>query len=222
MADKNLIGIIGIGRFGLSLARGLLGEGKTIIAIDRELSSLEPLRNQVDDLLVIENLTMEELKAAGIDNCSTVIVSIGKNIEANLLATMNAIELGVPRVISKAMNEEHGRLLRRIGAETVNPEVEMGQKLAKTLTAKLTLDVLPIGEDFSIIELVMNDKFADKNIMELNFRGKYNINIVAIVRDEKAHGSINPTTVLKAGDILVVSGDNKAVKEFEAINSKNV
>ncbi|MCH3915951.1 MAG: TrkA family potassium uptake protein [Spirochaetia bacterium] len=222
MSDNNLFGVIGIGRFGLSLARGLLEEGKTVIAIDKDQASLEPLRNQVNDLMVMERLTIEELKSAGIENCATVIVCIGKNIEANLLATMNAIELGVPRVIAKALNEEHGRLLRRIGAEIVNPEVEMGAKLAKTLTAKLTLDVLPIGEDFSIIELVMNDKYADKTVREVNFREKFHINIVAIVRDDKANGYIAPSTMLKAGDILVVSGDNNAVNAFEAMNSKNL
>ncbi len=220
MADNNLYGIIGIGRFGLALAQNLLDEGKTIIAIDKEQNKLFPLKNNVNQLIHMSELTKDSLKDAGIGECGVVIVCIGKDIEANILATLNAIELGVSRVYAKAISDDHSRILEKIGAIVVNPEVDMGTKLAKKLSAKLTLDILPIGKDFSIIEVEINEKFTNKTIKELNFRAKFKINIIAIVRDNKANGNIGPETKLYEKDILVVSGNNHDISAFEQKNSK--
>jgi trk system potassium uptake protein TrkA len=220
MADNNLYGIIGVGRFGLSLAENLTNSGKTIIAIDKDSQKLTPLKNTIDHLLTLEELSRDSLRDAGIAECGTVIVCIGKDIEANILATLNAIELGVPRVYAKAISDDHSRILEKIGASVVNPEVEMGAKLAKTLSAKLTLDVLPIGEDFSIVEVQCNEKFFGKSVIDLDFRKKYGVNIVATVRDGKAHGNILPTTIIEEGDILVLSGNNEHINNFQNKNSQ--
>ncbi|MGD1821740.1 MAG: potassium channel family protein [Pleomorphochaeta sp.] len=220
MADNNLYGIIGVGRFGLALAENLLENGKTIIAIDKDQNKLYPLKTSVNQLIHMSEVTKESLKEAGIADCGTVIVCIGKDTEANILATLNAIELGVPRVIAKAISNDHSRILEKIGASVVNPEIDMGAKLAKTLSAKLTLDVLPIGEDFSIIEIAINDKYANKSIKELNFRAKFGINIIAIVRENKANGYILPETELHENDILVISGNNHDISAFEQQNSR--
>jgi trk system potassium uptake protein TrkA len=220
MADNNLYGIIGIGRFGLSLAENLTDSGKTIIAIDKDPSKLTPLKNTVDHLLTLDELTKDTLYEAGIAECGTVIVCIGKDIESNILATLNAIELGVPRVFAKAISTEHSRILEKIGASVVNPEVEMGAKLAKTLSAKFTLDFLTIGEDFSIVEIKCNDKFTDQTVIDLNLRKRFGVNIVAIVRDKKTKGNILPNTVILKNDIIVISGNNKNISAFEIYNSK--
>ncbi|MBK5200594.1 MAG: TrkA family potassium uptake protein [Spirochaetaceae bacterium] len=220
MADNNLFGIIGLGRFGLALAEGLKNNEKTIIAIDKDPSKLTPLKTTVNQLLTLQELSRESLRDAGIAECGTVVVCIGKDIEANILATLNAIELGVPRVFAKAISDDHSRILEKIGAKVINPEIEMGTKLAKTLSAKLTLDVLPIGEDFSIIEIQSNERYAGQTVQELNFRQKFNVNIVAIVRAGKAHGNIGPATKLEKDDILVLSGNNKHISDFETKNSK--
>lgn len=220
MADNNLYGIIGVGRFGLALAEKLLDDGKTIIAIDKDQNKLYPLRTRVNQLIHMSELSKDSLVEAGIQDCGSVIVCIGKDVEANILATLNAIEIGVPRVIAKAISNDHSRILEKIGANVVNPEVDMGAKLAKTLTSNLTLDILPIGEDFSIIEVEINNKFANKTIQDLHFRNKFGINIVAIVRDDKANGNILPDTLINEGDLIVISGNNHDIREFESENSK--
>ena len=220
MADANSYGIIGLGRFGLALAENLLEDNKTIIAIDKDQSKLLPLKSSVNQLIHLGDITKEALLESGIGDCGTVIVCIGKDVEANILATLNAIELGVPLVYAKAISNDHGRVLEKIGARVVNPEVDMGAKLAKTLSARLTLDVLPICEDFSILEIQLNDRFTNKTIAEVNFRGKFGINVVAIVRDEKANGYIMPDTELQKEDILVISGNNRDISAFEKENSK--
>ncbi len=134
-----------------SLSWSLLANGKIIIAIDKDQTKLNPLKNSVNQLLNLDNLDKETLIEAGIKDCGTVIVCIGKDIEANILATLNAIEIGVPRVIAKAISNDHARVLEKIGANVVNPEVDMGIKLAKTLSAKLTLDVLPLVKIFRLL-----------------------------------------------------------------------
>lgn len=218
--DPNLFGVIGIGRFGFTLASELVKAGKDVIALDVDDSKLQPLKEQVSHLYQINHVNKETLQEAGITECTAVIVCIGKDVESNLLATLNAIDLGVPRVISKAISDDHGRILEKIGAEVIYPEEEMGVRLAKSLSSKMTLDFLALCEDFAIIEVEVAPGFEGKTILECDFRKKYGINVIALIHDEKANGNISPDTVLHQGDQLVVSGNNEGLEAFQKANAK--
>lgn len=216
--DNNLYGVIGLGRFGTSLALELTDAGKDVIVLDIDEGKLQPLKDRIIHLYQIEQINREVLLEAGMHNCGTIIVCIGKDVESNLLATLNAIEIGVPRVIAKAMSPDHGRVLEKIGAEVVFPEVEMGARLAKSLVSKLSLDFLALKDDFSIVELELSSVFDGKTVLETDFRKKYHLNIIVVIHEDKVNGEITPDLVLHERDKIVVSGKNKAIAAFEKAN----
>lgn len=154
--DANSFGIIGLGKFGLALAKELVKAGRDVVVLEKDESKLDVVKGMIEHLYPIEQITQDILVDTGISHCGTVVVCIGKDIESNILTTLNLLELGIPRVISKAMSEDHGRVLRKIGAEVVFPETEMGLRLARSLITLRTLDFLELAEDISIAEVLLS------------------------------------------------------------------
>ena len=110
-------GIIGVGSFGEAVIRTLAAAGKNVIAIDSEEEKLKELGPLVSEVYMMKGVSKEALEDSGIGNCATVIIGMGENLKSSILATMSCIEIGVPRVISKAGSFEHGRILEKLGAE---------------------------------------------------------------------------------------------------------
>lgn len=219
--DQNTFGIIGIGRFGYALADVLLTSGKHVIAIDKDSAPLMKLKDRTRDIHVISVINQDTIRETGLGACSTAIICIGQDVESNLLATINILELGVPRVISKAINDDHGLILKKLGAEVIYPEVDMGVRLGKSLTTKNTLDFLAVNEDFAIVELELSSYFDGKTLIDLDFRNTYGLNVIALIKEGKAQGDILPTTILHVGDVVVVAGANEKLQSFQDINAKH-
>ncbi|MEG1500689.1 MAG: TrkA family potassium uptake protein, partial [Clostridiales bacterium] len=127
-------GIIGLGRFGLALAETLARMGKEIVVLDSHEDKIKMVQDKVSYGFVAKRLDKATLSEAGIQNCQTVIICIGEEVEASILATLNVIELGVPQVIAKAISYDHGKVLSKIGAKVVYPERDMAVRLANMLT----------------------------------------------------------------------------------------
>ena len=217
--NPNSFGIIGLGRFGASLATELVKAGKEVVVLEIDETKLNAVKEFIDHVHPVDHIDREVLLESGISHCGTVIVCIGKDVESNILATLNVIELGVPRVIAKATSLDHGRVLEKIGAEVVFPEIEMGVRLAKSLTSLRTLDFLELDNNFSIAEIHLSDKFNGKTIEELNFRKRHHLNIIAISHDGKTQVTITPDMVLHEEDDIVVIGENDDISQFEKMNS---
>ena len=213
MSD-DIYGVVGLGRFGLAVAKTLLEGGRRIIALDRDPERVKELAKYTDDVFVIPQITKEALIEAGIDHCSTVIVGIGRSIESSLLVALNAIELKVYRVIAKANSDEHARILQMIGAEVVFPEVDMGTRLAKSLRNHMSIDFLSLADDFSIVQTNVPEKFVGKSVVDADLRKRYGVNIIAKISAGHVESDIKPTTVLGYGDILVISGKDKNISAF--------
>lgn len=217
--DPDAYGIIGLGgRFGLSLALELTKAGKQVIVLEIEEEKLNAVKDQLENIYPVKSVSEEVLHESGISHCRTAIVCIGKDIESNILVTMSLIELGIPRVIAKATSMNHGKVLEHIGAEAVFPEVEMGERLARSLVSTGTLDFLELCDDFSIANVTLSDKFAGQSVADLNLRKRYHLNIIVIIRDEKAISEIMPDQQLLEDDVLVVGGSNDAIRKFEQAN----
>lgn len=215
-------GIIGVGYFGRSVARTLAEAGKNVIAIDSNPDILKELGSIVSAVYLVKNVSRAALEDSGIGNCGTVIIGIGEHLEASIMATMNCIEMGVPRVISKAGSEEHGKILEKLGAEVVFPEYDAGERLARNLISHANLDILPLSDDFSIISIDLNPVFAGKTIIDLNWRKKYSVNVIAIIVDGHANATIMPETVVPEGCRVVLSGNNDALEKFRNVNAKGL
>ena len=218
--DPNSYGIIGLGRFGTTVALELAKAGKDVVVLENDVSKIAEIKGQIDHIFPVETITQEVLVESGIAHCATVIVCIGSNIESSILVTLNVIELGVPRVIAKANSEDHGKVLRKIGAEVVFPEVESGIRLAKSLVSMNTLEFLELDDDTSISTLKLSPSFDGRTLQDLNFRKKFHLNIIAIIREHKTNVAVDPTTTQHEDDELVVIGRNDDIARFEKLNIK--
>ena len=208
-------GIIGLGRFGFALAKTLLEAGKEVLIIDNNENKIKQIRNLTENALIAGDLSKETLEETGIQNCDTVIVCIGEKIEASILTTLNIINMGVPRVIAKAMSYEQGSVLEKIGAEVIYPESDMGVRLGNKLLRSRALDFIELRDDITISELKISSKIAGQTVAELDIRKKFKLNIIAIEREEKTLIEITPDCILKENDSIVVIGKKQSISKFE-------
>lgn len=217
MKHKSIIefGIIGLGRFGLALAKTLGDEGKEVLVIDNNESKIKQIRNVTENAFVVENLDKETLEEIGIQNCETVIVCIGEKIDTSILTTLNVISMGVPRVISKAISAEHGSVLERIGAEVIFPERDMAIRLANRLVSSRALDFITLNDDITVSELKLTSKISGKTVVESNIRKKFKLNIIAIEQSGKTQIDITADSMLNEDDLIVVVGKRENIKSFE-------
>lgn len=208
-------GIIGLGRFGYALAETLLKAGKDVLVIDRDENIIKKIRSLTENAFIVDQLNKESLEETGIQNCHTVVVCIGEKIEVSILTTLNVINMGVPKVIAKAISYEQGCVLEKIGAEVVYPERDMGIRLGNKLLYSNLLDFIQLRDDITISELKVTDKISGQTISELNIRRKFNLNIIAIERDSITVVEITPDCILNENDFVVVIGNKSNVEKFE-------
>ncbi len=212
---NQVFGIIGTGRFGLAVAEELLDRGKYVIAIDQDSQRLKPLYETDAEVFVVNDISRESLMDAGIQDADTVIVGIGKDVESSILAALNSLELGVKRVICKVISDDHAKILKKIGADVVFPEIEIGKRTAVRLCEKLAEDILPLSEEFSIIQIRTPKELDGQSVKNIKIRERFGITLIATVKDGKANGSIGPDTILHEDELMVLSGSNKDLDKFQ-------
>ena len=209
-------GVIGLGRFGTALAISLAEAGKEVIAIDQDEDKVKEVRQYTEYAFVADNLSLETLQEIGIQNCDVVVVCIGERLDTSILTTMRVVELGVPRVISKALSAEQGAILEKIGAQVVYPERDMALRLGKKLISKNFLDYVSLDNSIEIRQIKVSDRLVGKTIEETVIRKKYALNIIAIENDRTTNIEVMPDYELKKDDVLVVIGKVNNIDRFEA------
>ena len=212
---EKLYAVIGLGRFGFALAKRLAESGKDLIVIDQSETVINDAVAFTDNAYLMADLSRENLRNVGIQNCDTVIIGIGGDLAVSILTTMIVLQLGVPHVIAKALTEEQGSVLEKIGAEVVYPEREMGIRLANRLLAPRVMEYIALNDDISITEISIPESAQEMTVQEMNVRQRYGLNIIALKRGEEVTVDITPQTVLRAPDILAVVGRHDQVNRFE-------
>ena len=215
MDKKSTIGIIGLGRFGMSLAIELSSKGKNVICLDKDEKKVKEVLNYTDYAYVSEDLSKETLEELGFKECDTIVVCIGEKSDISILTTLNAISLGVEKVIAKAGNEDQGKVLERLGAEVVYPDKDSADRLAKKILSHNILDFISLNENIEIVEIAIPKRYIGVKILDSDIRKKYNLNIVAIERDDNIDINISPNHVFKENDAIVVVGNTNNIAEFE-------
>lgn len=208
-------GIIGLGRFGTALAKKLAEAGREVIVVDRNENKVKELRNYTDFAYVADELTKEVLEEIGIQNCDTVVVCIGEKIDTSILVTLNVVNLGVKRVIAKAISKDQGEVLEKIGAEVVYPERDMALRLAKKMLVSSVMDSITLDNDVEISEVMVPPKMVGRSVEEIRLRQKLGLNIIAIEHGGNTETQIEPEYVFSKGDVLVVIGKSESVSKFE-------
>ena len=214
-SKANLFGVIGLGRFGTALAISLAESGKDVIVVDSNEDKVRGLRQYTEYAFVTESLSKEALTEIGIQNCDTAIICIGERIDTSILTTLNVISLGVPHVIAKAISQDQGAVLAKLGAEVVYPERDMALRLGKRLVSNNFLDFIFLDDQVEIQQVPVGDRMVDVSVQDFNIRRKYNLNIIAIERGNSTDIEVSPDYHFSKGDIVVVIGKVDNVKRFE-------
>ncbi|MBE1442253.1 trk system potassium uptake protein TrkA [Paenibacillus sp. OAS669] len=213
---KKQFAVIGMGRFGSSVARTLSDLGYEVLAIDSSEQRTQEISTMVTHVVQADSTDEEALRSLGLRNFDVVIVAIGQDIQSSILTTIILKEIGVPKVVVKAQNELHGKVVKKIGADKViYPERDMGQRVAHHLISSNILDYIELSETYSIIEVQASRTLIGKNLRELDIRAKYGCNVMAIKAG--SHMNIAPSAedLIKENDVLVIVGKNEDLNNFE-------
>lgn len=199
--------VIGLGRFGTSLAMSLDAYGHDVLAVDTDQKRVQIVSQTLANVVQLDATNLEALHEIGADMFDTGVVCIGSDFEANLLTTVVLRKLGVRRVITKATTVTQQEILQRVGAdEVILPEHEAGVRLARKLAAIDFVDFLELSSDTGVVEIVTPPQFAGKTLKEADIRRLYGLSVVAIKRGEQVLISPGADETLLASDILVILG----------------
>lgn len=219
------VGIIGAGRFGMSLAEALADTGTEVLLIDRNSALVQNALKKVTWSVQCDGTNASALESAGIRECDTVVVAIGSNVEASMLVTANCKELGVETVISKATSEIHGKILDKLGADhVVYPDRDSARRLARNITEHNAYDLLEISKGLSLAEIDVPAACVGKTLAEADLRKRNGVTVLCIRRpdpksDRKPMQIVipNPNDGFQENDKLIVFGTTAGI---DAISGK--
>lgn len=205
MRKNKTYAIFGLGRYGSAVAKELVQNGIEVIAVDTDSKTVNDAATYLPVCKCADVTDAEVISRLGIGSIDTVIVCMAGNLEASVMAVTLCKEAGVKTVIAKCANEMHQKILLRVGADqVVFPENESGIRLAKNLLSSGFIDMISLSKDVSMVEIDVKDEWLGKNLIELNLRRKYGLNVVAIKKDDKVNVNINPEQVLDKETTLIV------------------
>jgi trk system potassium uptake protein len=212
---KRQYAVIGLGRFGISVARRLHEAGQEVLGVDISEERVEDAELFVTHALVADTREEKALLSVGIRNMDCVIVAIGNDMQSNILTVLLLKGLGVKKVIAKALSKNHGQVLEKIGADwIIYPERDMGERVANQLLSPNMLNYIELSKDYNIEEIIIPSRMAEKSLRELNIRAKYNVSAIAIVREGNIIISPSPDQLIHKGDLLVVIGNREDLAKF--------
>ncbi len=208
--------VLGLGRFGSSVAQTLVELGHEVLGVDARDDLVQSLSAVLTHCVQADVTDEQALASLGLRNFDVVVVSIGA-LEPSILATLTAKELGVPYVVAKATSHVHGKLLQRVGADrVVFPERDMGVRVARHLVHGHLIDYLELAPGYRIVEVKANGPLVGHTLAELDLRARFGINILVIKRGEQIIMSPGAQDVIQEGDVLVAIAPDEALAQFEA------
>lgn len=216
--------VIGMGRFGTSVAKTLAESGCNVLAVDSDAARVNDVADCVTRAMVVDVTNAEEFASLGASNFDAAIIAIASSMEISVMATILAKEAGIKHVVVKANSEIHAKVLKKVGADLVlQPEMESGQRIAHRLAMGNFLDIFELTNDFSMMEIDVPESWIGKTLIELNLRSRLRLNVVAI-KSKNGTIEITPDAAkpLEATCTIVVVGSNASLKKLtlEVDNNK--
>jgi trk system potassium uptake protein len=229
---ENRFGVIGLGRFGTTIARTLSARGAEVMAIDNDADKVDALRDEVAYAVQLDSTDLKALRSQNVHELDGVVVAIGQDFEALLLTTVQLLELKVKRIIARASNEQQRRILMKMGVEEVlSPEDEVGISVAGRLLNPDLVSFFQLPDDYQIVELRTPVGVTSKTVIEIGLRNKYNLNLITLRRayeitnedGEKTTeyhilGVPSSDTVLYESDYIILLGKNTDIERFVDLN----
>lgn len=216
MAKRKSFLVIGLGRFGTSLATALINEGQEVLGVDVDPVAVQRLSSQLTHVVTLDSASEESLAALGIGNFDAAIVAVSGNFEASVLLTLGLKRLGARYVVAKANTEEQAEVLTRVGADrVVQPSLDAGQRVAHQLVSPNVLDYLALKPGMSVAEVHAPVFMAGKTLAELDVRRKHKITIILIKNGDRFLISPDPDDRINSGDRLVVVGRDEDIARLQ-------
>lgn len=195
--SRKSIAVIGLGKFGKSLAMELSNAGADVLAIDINEEPTHDIADEVTQAVCADISDVETISALGLANMDAVVISMTHNMDASILATIQCKEAGVPYVFAKAKDEIHKKILLKVGADTVIiPEQESGLRVARQLMSDNILDYVALSDDVRIVEIKIRPEWVGSSLLELNLRKNYHINVIALKRGDQTMVDLDPNEPL--------------------------
>ncbi|MBQ2745502.1 MAG: TrkA family potassium uptake protein [Lachnospiraceae bacterium] len=207
------IAVIGLGKFGLSVAINYSKRGGNVLAIDKDEAKVQDVADIVTYAVKADVTDADVVKKLGIEKMDAVIVALTDSLEASVMVTILSKELGVPYVLVKAQSEMHAKVLEKVGADKIIfPEKEMGMRIARNMAANSMSDIVELGNDYSIVEAEVPTKWIGKNLLELNPRQRLGFNVIAKKTGkgrDNIEANLNPNMPFERGERIIVIGRNE-------------
>ena len=205
MKKKKAYAVFGLGRYGIAVAQELVSNGAEVIAVDVDEKIVNAAADELPICKCADITDPDVIRQLGISNVDVVIIAMANNLEASVMAVTLCKEIGVKTVIAKCGNEMHQKILARVGADkVVFPENESGIRLARNLLSSGFVDMVSLAKNVSMIELDVPPEWIGKNLIELNLRKKYSINVVALRKGDSVSVDIDPYAPMMEDDNLIV------------------
>jgi trk system potassium uptake protein len=212
--------VIGLGNFGFYAAKSLFEDGHEVIAMDIGKARVQAVAPHVTDALVLDATEMNALKPLGLEQMDAVIIATGTRIGTSILICLHLQEIGCKRILAKAIDEDHEKILNRMGAtEIIHPERDMALRVSRSLSRPNLLDFVPLSDEFDLIQVGPPREFIGKSLKGLNLRAKYNVHVIAIKELEPENTVIvpSPDFIIKDSDILIMLGKTEDIGKIKAL-----
>jgi trk system potassium uptake protein TrkA len=207
--------VVGLGRFGGALAEDLIAHGHEVLGIDANPKLVQSYAQKLTHVVEADSTDAEAMRQLGAADFPVAVVAIGTEVEASILTTSVLVDLGVPRIVAKAISEPHGKILSRVGAHrVVFPEHDMGLRVARSLAGRDVIDYMELDPGFVLLETKAPPELVGKTLAEAEVRRRYGLTVVSVKGTGKAATYATPATRVEEGDILVIAGETKRVEEF--------
>lgn len=212
--------VIGLGNFGFHVAKALYNDGNEVVAIDSDKGRIQSIDPYSSEAIVMDATDKEALRALGLEHMDGVIVSTGTRISTSILICLYLQEIGVKTILAKALDEDHEKILKRVGAtEIIHPERDMALRVARGLSTPNVLDFIPLAKDFDLVQVAPPKEFLNKSLAELNLRARYNVQIIAIKDLTSKNMVLAPPAdfVVKNSDLLIMLGKTEDINKIKAL-----
>lgn len=216
----NKFAVIGLGKFGFHAAKALFADGNEVLAIDSDRNRVQAVDPFATEAIVLDAMDKEALRSLGLEEMDAVIVSTGTSSSISIMICLYLNELGVKRILAKALDADHEKVLRRVGAtDIIHPERDMALRISRSLSRPNMLDFIPISSEFDLIQIEAPKEFAGLNLKYLNLRAKYEVHIIAIKKKDPESFVLVPSAdyVIEDTDTLIILGKSEDINRIKVL-----
>ena len=214
--------VIGLGKFGLNIAKGLAEQGMDIIAVDNDPHKIQEISEYIEDAIVLDSTDIKALQEAGVVGLDTVIISIGENIEASILTLMALKELDNKNIIAKAITLTHGEILARLGAfKVIYPEREAARKLVENLVGNVVIDQVDFSSTIKLAKFLATQPLIGRLIKDIEMMFENEIHLIACKTRDVWKFDIEKTYKIREGDMLAFIGKKAFIEKLRTMTKSD-